>query len=74
MSPSNFKSNKGAALLEYAVILSILIGVFVVLGLLLQYTAVVVAKRSVDTVRTDVPCSKGENGNSDSIFKGEQCF
>jgi Flp pilus assembly pilin Flp len=63
------KNQKGAAFIEYVVAIAGMIGVFVIIGIVLELTAVKVAKRSVDTVRTDVPCKSGGDG----ILTDDQC-
>ena len=72
MAKKKLSKQRGAAFIEYVVALGLLIGIFVIIGILMQLTAVKATKRSVETVKRDVPCIQAEDG--EEIFLDDECL
>lgn len=62
----NFKSQKGASMTEYALILSILAIMFLIMAQFLDTSARSRAKKSTDVENSIVPCDTG--------LTGEECL
>lgn len=65
-------SQRGIAMLEYVVALGALIAVFILFGVVFQNTAGRATKRSIQSVKQDVPCV--DASNPDRILYDEECL
>lgn len=63
-----FLNQKGAAIVEYAIILGLLLVAFLVFGRLLKQNSDTRRDRSMETVQQAAPCGQG------SRLSGDQCL